>query len=277
MTAAEDEHSVVFVIGKGLDGSEFLSKLTTTGKLPSVAAKYSDAEVVYHHVSGLESDDTVVRDVSKSLSEHQKAFQITLAEMTAFLNSENQTEQREQEDEKETTTAATLLSKTAKMSLKRANAMKEANVLVVSVNSMEDPAAIDSAVVNTIESELFENVILTGIRSVEEVKFERYNMSKQRMNIMEKKGEQVMTSRRRRLEQEDQGAEGQQQQDDAQAFDNDQDMTGVYYVAMTPNILAGLLFGLLFVVITYIGVTCMGAIQGQDVFVSKMPSVGREA
>ena len=54
-------------------------------------------------------------------------------------------------------------------------------------------------------------------------------------------------------------------------------MTGVYYVAMTPNILAGLLFGLLFVVITYIGVTCMGAIQGQDVFVSKMPSVGREA
>ena len=54
-------------------------------------------------------------------------------------------------------------------------------------------------------------------------------------------------------------------------------MSGVYYVLMTPNILAGILFLLLFTLIAMIGLNCMGAIAGQDVFVSKMPTVGREA
>ena len=75
-------------------------------------------------------------------------------------------------------------------------------------------------------------------------------------------------------QEEEQGDEG----DDAVQDGNDNsDMTGVYYVSMTPNILAGLMFGLMFVVITWIGVTCMGAIVGQDLYVSKMPTIGREA
>jgi len=90
---------------------------------------------------------------------------------------------------------------------------------------------------------------------------------------MKNQGQRNLESRRRRLEQEEEG-DG----DDAANQDNNNgDMSGVYYVSMTPNILAGLLFGLLFIVVTWIGVSCMGAISGQDVYVSKMPTIGREA
>jgi len=50
----------------------------------------------------------------------------------------------------------------------------------------------------------------------------------------------------------------------------------IYYVNMTPNILSGLLFGFLFIFVTIIGMSCMNAIEGQTIFVSKMPSIGRE-
>jgi hypothetical protein len=83
---------------------------------------------------------------------------------------------------------------------------------------------------------------------------------------------------RRRLE--DQDGDGDNQNNNGQNNQNNNggdDMTGVYYVSMTPNILAGILFTLLFTVTTYIGVTCMGMIAGQDVYVKKMPAVGREA
>mmetsp|Transcript_44672 Transcript_44672/g.88707 ORF Transcript_44672/g.88707 Transcript_44672/m.88707 type:complete len:83 (+) Transcript_44672:1-249(+) len=82
---------------------------------------------------------------------------------------------------------------------------------------------------------------------------------------MQKAGEQVLEARRRR-----------RLEDQANGQENG-DMSGVYYVAMTPNILAALLFMGLFTTIAWIGISCMGAISGQDVFVSKMPSVGREA
>ncbi|GMI40136.1 hypothetical protein TrCOL_g8490 [Triparma columacea] len=49
-----------------------------------------------------------------------------------------------------------------------------------------------------------------------------------------------------------------------------------YYVAMTPNILAGILFGFLFVFVTIIGMTCMNDIEGQTIFVDRMPHVGKE-
>jgi len=59
--------------------------------------------------------------------------------------------------------------------------------------------------------------------------------------------------------------------------DNGGDDEVVYYVYMTPNILAGLMFAGLFTSVVFLGISCMGMIQGQDVFVSKMPSVGRES
>ena len=50
----------------------------------------------------------------------------------------------------------------------------------------------------------------------------------------------------------------------------------VYYVTMTPNILSGLLFALLFVVVVAVGLGCMNDIEGGTVFVQKKPDVGRE-
>ena len=97
-------------------------------------------------------------------------------------------------------------------------------------------------------------------------------------DIVDKRYPTMMThtkakvSHGRRLE--DMQQEEGQNQNNKQA---DDDMAGVYYVSMTPNILAGILFTLLFAVTTWIGVTCMGMIAGQDVYVKKMPPVGREA
>jgi len=45
---------------------------------------------------------------------------------------------------------------------------------------------------------------------------------------------------------------------------------------MTPNILSGILFGFLFVFITITGMGCMNDIEGQTVFIDKMPYVGKE-
>merc|ERR1712032_443609 len=58
---------------------------------------------------------------------------------------------------------------------------------------------------------------------------------------------------------------------------NGQDQEGVYYVNMTPNIFAGLLFFFMFVFTAHLGLTCMNMIEGQDVYVKKMPVIGREA
>jgi hypothetical protein len=147
---------------------------------------------------------------------------------------------------------------------KRARNLAEANVLVVNVSPKEDAAAIDRTISNAIDNEHVQSVVLAGIRSLHEVKHERMLASQQRRSVMQKDGERSMDARRRRLDQND-------------ANGNNSDLSGVYYVAMTPNILAGILFMGLFTMITWIGISCMGAISGQEVFVSKMPSVGREA
>jgi hypothetical protein len=124
-------------------------------------------------------------------------------------------------------------------------------------------------------------VVLTAIRSTEEVKQERDMLTRRRMMAMEEDFTQGSTSTKntnrhhhRRLEDANQAVDDGNQNNQNAAS---QDMTGIYYVSMTPNILAGLLFTLLFAVVTWIGVSCMGMITGQDVYVSKMPSIGREA
>ena len=68
----------------------------------------------------------------------------------------------------------------------------------------------------------------------------------------------------------------EQEGEEAEANGND-DLSGVYYVAMTPNIFSGLLFTFMFIVVTFVGISCMSDIQGGDTFVDKYPSLGREA
>ena len=49
-----------------------------------------------------------------------------------------------------------------------------------------------------------------------------------------------------------------------------------YYVKMTPNILAGVLFMFLFVFVVLTAFLCMNDIEGQTYFVKRMPVVGKE-
>lgn len=248
--------SVVFLINKGQDGSESLTELAASGKLPETANKYSDATGIYHHVSGIESTPTMVRETSRANNGHT-VLQVSLSEFNSKMTSSSETIEISE-------TGTMTQSTTSKRANKRARDIAKSNVLVVLVEPKDD---IDRTIAKTIDNENIDTVVLAAVRSIDEVKHERYLLSKQRHSIMEKQGKRGLEARRRRLD---------EQQGDEDGNDNS-DMTGVYYVLMTPNILAGLLFGLLFVTVTYIGITCMGAISGQDVYVNKMPTIGREA
>ena len=254
--------SVVFLVDKGHDGSESLSELASTGKLPETANKYSDAAGIFHHVSGIESTPTMVREAGRASKSH-RVLQVSLSELNSKLTSSPKSEM-------EISETGDMTKTTSKSANKRARDIAKSSVFVVLVDPKDDTAEIDRTIASTIENKKVETVVLAGIRSIQEVKRERYLMSKHRHDMMEKQGKRVLEARRRRLDEKD--------GDDNEDNNNDNgDMSGVYYVSMTPNILSGLLFTVLFVVVTYIGVTCMSAISGQDVYVSKMPTIGREA
>ncbi len=136
------------------------------------------------------------------------------------------------------------------------NIANSADTIVVNVPVDAAPAEIDSAVSSAIENSKVGSVVLTSVRGITEVKLERDIKAKQNFYEMQQKHS------RRRLEDADQG---------------DEDATeAIYFVNYTPNIFAGLLFFFFFVAITYVGLGCMDMIAGQDVYVSKYPTIGRE-
>ena len=150
---------------------------------------------------------------------------------------------------------------------KRARALANANVLLVKVDvSKTLPSDIDNAVVQAIRHSKVDTVVLAGARSVDEVKVERNEIYQRKLQLMDTVGRSAMGSSSRRLE-ENAGDDG----------NGDQDLTGIYYVSMTPNILAGILFTFLFTFVILVAISCMGMIAGQDTYVSKYPSIGREA
>ena len=251
--------AVVFLVDKSQDGSESLTELASSGKLPETQNKYSEADGIFHHVSGIESTPTMVREAGRANKAHS-ALQVSLSELNSKLTSPSNTEMEISENGAMTKT-------TSKSANKRARDLDKSSVFVVLIDPKDDTTDIDRTIASTIENQNVETVVLAGVRSVQEVKHERYLISKHRHNMMEKQGKRVLEARRRRLDEQD---------GDEDNNDNG-DMSGVYYVSMTPNILSGLLFTVLFVVVTYVGVTCMGSISGQDVYVSKMPTIGREA
>jgi len=251
--------SVVFLVGKDEKGVESLTELASSGKLPSTSEKYGSASGVYHHVSGVESSAAIVREAAAHTDE--RVLSVSMKELNQKLSSFSKVDVEVDGSGAQTPAAS------SKSAGKRARQLANANILVVNVDPKEDSAEIDRTIVSTIDNEKVQSVVLAGIRSVHEVKRERMLASQKRQSIMQQEGERVLEARRRRRL-EDQAAADE---------NNNADMAGVYYVSMTPNILAALLFMGLFTTITWIGISCMGAISGQDVFVSKMPSVGREA
>jgi len=253
--------SVVFVLGRGHDGSESLSTMAAAGALPNVAEKYNNANAIHHHVAGVESPSSLEKDAARAGAGHS-VLSITLGELNSRLSVRAEPEEIE-------VTQNGVMSKTAKYNHKRAQQLSGASVLIVSVDPRADKSALDNAIVSAIDHDAVASVVLTAVRSHDEVKQGRLLEHNRRLSLMSKAGGSKMHGRR---------LEDQEQEEDGNANQNqNDDMNGVYYVHMTPNILAGILFTLMFTVTTWIGVTCMGMISGQDVYVKKLPPVGREA
>jgi len=138
-------------------------------------------------------------------------------------------------------------------------------VVVVNVDRKDSPKDIDSAIDKAIERSGVHTVLLTAQRSTQEVQNER-SLSRRKNKVISKKREALGPSRRR--------LEDQEEEEEAA---DDEEVVVPYYVNMTPNIFAGIMFTFLFITVTQIGLSCMGMIDNSDTFASKLPSVGREA
>jgi len=245
--------AVVFLVGRDADGSEGLASLANSGNIPGVQEKYGHADVVHHHVQGVESARTMVRDARRS-DIGTAVAEVSMEEFQRKLSSIAQTEVE----------AGVEGKKVSKSEQKRRRAISEADVLIVNVRANDDAAKIDSAIVAAIESSAVKNVVLSSTRSIDEVKHARNLAVKER--FMMSKGNSAR-SKRRRLEDEDQNENNN---------NDNQDQQGVYYVNMTPNIFAGILFFIMFAFTAHLGLSCMNMIEGQDVYVKKLPHIGRE-
>jgi len=242
--------AVVFLIGRDADGTERLSSLASSGNLPGVQGKYDTADSIHHHVNGLESSRTIARDARKSFD--GTVVEVSLSEYNRKLASLAQNSNESVE------------KAASKAEHKRNRDISVADVLVVNVSS-KDASVIDSSIVAAIESSAVRNVILSAVRSIDEVKHARKLATFDRLKVKANVPRKV--AGRRRLEDEADGEQNNNNQDNNQ---------GIYYVNMTPNIFAGILFMLLFAFVANLGFTCMGMITGQDVFVKKLPTIGRE-
>lgn len=220
-------YNVVFVVGRDANGSEGLTGLTSSGSLPKVASKYTQASNVHHYVRGIESFDSLLKDAKASTS---NVVETSLVDYRESMKQVDATEP----------------------------APSSPKLVVVSVPADDASADIDAAVVSAIEDEKVGSVILTAVRGLSEVKLERNTNAKKNLHQM-----QYKATGRRRLE-------------DNRNGNNNGSNDGIYFVNFTPNIFSGLLFFSFFVGVTYVGLGCMNMIAGQDVYVSKYPSIGRE-
>ena len=260
-SSSGDQLNVVFVLGRSDNGEETLTSMTASGALPGVDAKAESACAVHHHVSDVQNAESVTTMANRAAN--QKALKISLDEFANKLDTLAQPQIMEVESNG-------MVSKAVHAANKRSRALKEARTLVVDIPAKTNSGDLDAAVVRAIDSKDVGSVVLSSVRSVAEVKHAREMQAHYRRLLMEQEGKKIMEAREQRRRLNDNADGGNQQQQEV-------DISDVIYVSMTPNIFAGLLFMLLFAVISLIGLGCMGAIQGQDVYVSKMPSVGREA
>ena len=213
--------SVVFIVERDENGSEGLTGLTTSGSLPKVASKYSEASAIHHSVRGMETFNKVTKELGA----------VTAVTLEDYVNDSGANK--------------AAINNDGKIS---------GHVTLVKIPNDASPSTIDSVVTSAIEDSTIGSVVLTSVRGVSEVRFERDLRSKNELNRAKK-------YHGRRLE-------------DAEEGDDEDPM---YFVHFTPNIFSGLMFFFFFASVTYIGIGCMGMIAGQEVYVTKYPTVGREA
>jgi hypothetical protein len=249
---------VVFLLGRGSDGSESLTRMAPF--LSGIARK-SPAHIIHSHVSGVESVHAMKRtaaatsaNASASATKAQsKVAVIGLHELGMKFNDPIPP------------------SSTTKATTKKSREIGAANILLIDVDATTSPDVLDSAVQTAMAHA--DRVVLTAVRSIAEVKDERAKITRRRMEMQFQAGQQqrhlVDGRRHRRLENNNNNQQ--------QAVAADDQMAGIYFVQMTPNIFAGILFFFLFATIAFTGISCMGMIAAQDTYVKNMPPVGREA
>ena len=244
--------AVVFLLARASSGSDSLTELAP--QLSRTAA--SKPAEVHSHVTEMRNGALLDKEANKK---GHSSLVVNLSELASKLSTK---------EEEIAVDASGLMSKSQAKKTKRAKQLEKANVLIVNVDANVDPQTLDLAVMEAVHHDSIDSVMLTSVRSIDEVKHERRLMEHRRLQAMEKAGRKLQQSQRRRLEDANQ---------EENANGDDSSLEGVYYVSLTPNILAGILFFLLFATVAFIGISCMGMIAGQDVYVKKMPSVGREA
>lgn len=224
--------TVVFVIDRnGDDVNDSLTTLASSGALPQVQAKYDVASMIHHNVAGVQRTDILAKEARKN---HANIMELALEDYLKMVENPGA------ED-------------------KHGRSLSTAGVVFVRASPLKS-TELDSAVSRAVENAGIHSVILTAVRSTDEVKHTRNLMARQETENL------YQQANSRRLA-----------NDDANAAANAQDMTGIYYVPITPNILAGILFSIFFVCISYLAIACMGMITCSDVYAEKYPVIGREA
>uniref|UniRef100_A0A7S1FUR0 Protein BIG1 n=1 Tax=Corethron hystrix TaxID=216773 RepID=A0A7S1FUR0_9STRA len=142
------------------------------------------------------------------------------------------------------------------------DARKFKSTIVVKIDNA-DADKVDEIVTTVAARDDVSTVALTSLRSISEVKAHRAESIKRKVPASRNSGQRKQS---RRLEEDGDDAYG------GSLYDPE-----VYFVHSTPNIFSGILFFLFFAMVTNIGLSCMGMIQGQEVFTNKSPPVGREA
>jgi len=240
--------SAIFVVGRDKDGNDGLSAFSSSGSLPTIASKYSNANSIQHYVRGIDSAQTVTKNARSAIGDSLTVAETSLHEFHYLTNPE--------------TSQASVASDGSIMNQRK---LASANVLVVRVSADADSKKVDSIISSAIANSDIGSVVLTSIRSIDEVKLERNLLARgdnESRKIIQKRAP------RRRLEED-----AEEEEND----NNDNDSTkGVYFVNFSPNILAGLLFFFFFVLVVYIGIGCMDMIACGDIYVKKYPVIGRE-
>lgn len=254
--------SVVFLLGRNANGSE---SVTSMAPFLTKTQQEMTPTTQHFHVSGMESGTVLV----KAIPQENAPLLINLNEWSWKLNS---TEKEEEEMvEMDSTGAIGIPSKSQVKQSKRVRAMDSSSCFIVQVPSDIPAAALDATLAQALGHSAVSTVVLSSVRGVDEVKYERDLAMRRKLQqttiVGGSKKQTTYDAAHRRLQNEEEGAED----------NSSSDLSGVYYVQMTPNILAGLLFFFMFATVAAIGLSCMNMIAGQDVYVHTMPSIGREA
>ena len=275
----ENDITVMFLLERdSKTGQELLTSMTPLLQ-QTVQHPLAATPKQYSHVTGMESGAHVLKKCKASASSTPVLVNLNEWEYKlnhTLLSSASPNTEMMMDVTGATTTTSLLPPKTptankAAVKVSKRNRLIEAsNFVIVTVPSTIAAEVLDATLVQTLQTAHVQTMVLSSVRSVQEVKYERHlNMKRQ---LLDKAIIVDPTTHSKTSDPYHRRLEEQQQQED-----NSNDLSGTYYVQMTPNIFSGLLFFLMFTVITMIGISCMNMITGQDVYVSTMPSIGREA